>query len=321
MKLKWGFLAAIFTILTALTGCEPLMVLDPKGPMAKTQADDIMLSIYIMSFIVLAVFGILIFMLIKYRASKQSKDYEPPHIEGSALVEAICIGIPILIVAFLSIVSVKSNYEVEATPKGYEDKKPLVVYASSSNWKWHFSYPEEGIETVNYLYIPTDRALEFKLYSHGPITSFWIPQLGGQKYAMSDMVTTLHLAADVPGEYFGRNANFSGKGTAENTFDVKAMPQAEFDEWVKEVKETAKPLTEEKFDELLEPGHLGKSTYIGTHLEFSPPPSAANGGHDHGSDGSDEHSDHEHADHESHESGNHSEHDHESHESDEHDNH
>src|SRR5690606_27715512 len=100
------------------------------------------------------------------------------------------------------------------------------------------------IETVNYLYIPTNRPLVFKLYSYGPITSFWIPQLGGQKYAMADMVTTLHLAAEVPGEYMGRNANFSGKGFAENKFNVKAMPQAKFDEWVDEVKATAKPLTE-----------------------------------------------------------------------------
>ena len=191
-----------------------------------------------------------------------------PTLKGVRLLKRLCVGIPLLIVIFLSIVSVQSNYKVEATPKGYEDKEPLVIYASSSNWKWHFSYPEENIETVNYLYIPTDRPLEFKLYSYGPITSFWIPQLGGQKYAMADMVNTLHLAADVPGEYMGRNANFSGKGFAENTFNVKAMSETEFDEWVKEVKETAKPLTEEKFNELLEPGHLGQSTYTGTHLEF-----------------------------------------------------
>lgn len=288
MKMKWTLLAAIFTIITILTGCEPLMALDPKGPQAQTQANDIMLSIWIMSIIVIVVFAILVFMLIKYRAAKQSKDYEPPYIEGSAVVEAICVGIPVLIVILLSFVSVQSNYKVEATPKGYEDKKPLIIYASTSNWKWHFSYPEEDIETVNYLYIPTDRALEFKLYSYGPITSFWIPQLGGQKYAMSDMITTLHLAADVPGEYMGRNANFSGKGFAENTFNVKALPEAEFDQWVKEVKETAKPLTEEKFDELLEPGHLGQLTFTGTHLEFLPPPEGEDGGHNHGSSDSHE---------------------------------
>ncbi|MEH7178383.1 cytochrome aa3 quinol oxidase subunit II [Neobacillus vireti] len=276
-RTKWALYSVIFTIFTILTGCEPLLVLDPKGPQAERQASDILMSIGLMSVIVIVVFSMLVYMLVKYRASKQRADYEPPHIEGNLWVETIMVGIPVLIVAFLSFVSVQSNYIVEAKPKGYEDKEPLVVYASSSNWKWHFSYPEEGIETVNYLYIPTDRALEFRLYSHGPITSFWIPQLGGQKYAMADMVTTLHLAADVPGEFMGRNANFSGKGFAENTFNVTAMSQDDFDDWVKEVKETAKPITEKKFEELLEPGHLGQQTYIGTHLDFSPPPA----GHDH----------------------------------------
>jgi cytochrome aa3-600 menaquinol oxidase subunit 2 len=74
------------------------------------------------------------------------------------------------------------------------------------------------------------------------------------------------------------------------------MTEKEFDEWVKEVKETAKPLTEERFDQLLEPGHLGQSTYTGTHLSFSPPPE---GHHNHSAETDDdmagssgEHSDH-----------------------------
>lgn len=279
MKQRWLLCSLVIALLAVLTGCEPLMVLDPKGPQAERQASDILISIGIMSFIVLTVLVMLVVILVKYRASKQSEDYEPPHIEGNPWVEGIMIGIPILIVGVLSVISVQSNYIVEAAPAKYEDTKPLVIYASSSNWKWHFSYPEQDIETVNYLFIPTNRPLEFKLYSHGPITSFWIPQLGGQKYAMSDMVTTLHLAADHPGEMMGRNANFSGKGFAENTFNVKAMSQQEFDEWVDEVKQRARPLTEEKFEELLKPGHVGQSTYTGTHLRFSPAPNHTGHGH------------------------------------------
>lgn len=285
MKLKGFVLSLVMLAITLLTGCEPLLVLDPKGPQAERQASDIMLSIGIMAVIVITILVLLVIMLVKYRASKQGEDYEPPHIEGNKWVEALFIGIPFMIVIYLSIVSVQSNYIVEAPPEGYEDKEPLVVYASSSNWKWHFSYPEEEIETVNYLYIPTDRPLEFRLYSYGPITSFWIPQLGGQKYAMADMITTLHLAADVPGEYMGRNANFNGAGFAKNTFIVRAMPQQEFDEWVEDVKRTAEPLTEEKFNKLLEPGHLGQMTFVGTHLQFSPPPE----GHGHGHGEMDEH--------------------------------
>ncbi|EAZ85544.1 cytochrome aa3 quinol oxidase subunit II [Lysinibacillus sp. FSL M8-0216] len=283
MKKSWLRLIGLFTIVTMLTGCDPLLVLDPKGPQAQVQAKDIMLSIGIMSFIVLVVFVILAYMLMKFRASKQSPDYKPPHIKGSTMVEVICVGIPVLIVAYMSIISVQSNYKVESTPEKYKDEKPLVIYASTSNWKWHFSYPEEDIETVNYVYIPAERPIEFKLYSYGPITSFWIPQLGGQKYAMADMVNTLHLAADMPGEFMGRNANFNGKGFAENTFNVTAVTHDEFDAWVKEVKETADLLTEEKFNTLLEPGHVGQSTFNGTHLTFLPAPEGEHGGHQHGS--------------------------------------
>ncbi|MFF3023805.1 cytochrome aa3 quinol oxidase subunit II [Gottfriedia sp. NPDC057948] len=278
MKNKWTLQTFFISILILLSGCEPVKVLDPKGPQAQIQAKDIMLSIWIMSFIVLVVFLILGYMLFKYRSSKQSNDYEPPKIKGSVMVEMICVGIPVLIIIFLSIVSVQSNNKVESAPTGYANKKPLIIYATSSNWKWHFSYPEENIETVNYLYIPTNRPLEFKLYSDGPITSFWIPQLGGQKYAMSDMVNTLYLAADVPGEYMGRNANFSGKGFAENTFNVEAVPVNKFNQWVKDVKKTASPLTKEKFTQLLKPGHLGELTFTGTHLEYLPP---NEGGHKH----------------------------------------
>ncbi|KGR74766.1 cytochrome aa3 quinol oxidase subunit II [Ureibacillus sinduriensis] len=293
MRKKWALFTSMMALVFILAGCEPLLVLDPKGPQAERQANDILLSIGIMSVIVIVVMVILAYILIKYRASKLPDDYEPPHIHGNKWVEIVCVGVPILIVAYLSFVSVKSNYIVESTPEGYENQEPLVVYASSSDWKWHFSYPEEGIETVNYLYIPTNRPLEFKLYSYGPITSFWIPQLGGQKYAMSDMVTTLHLAADEAGEYMGRNANFSGKGFAENTFNVTAMSQADFDEWVDEVHQTAEPITESQFEKLLEPGHLGQMTFTGTHLEFSPAPEHAHNEVSEDAEENQEHSNHE----------------------------
>ena len=193
MKMKWALLTLIFTIATVLTGCDnPIAVFDPKGPMASRLSDTILLAIGTMIVIFVVVIALFINMLVKYRASKQPKDYEPPHIEGSMVLETIWTAIPVLIVTFLSIVTVFSLNEVEATPKGYENEKPLVIYAASSDWKWHFSYPEENIETVNYLYVPVDRPIEFRIYAFGPISSFWIPQLAGQKYGMSDMVNTLH---------------------------------------------------------------------------------------------------------------------------------
>ncbi len=91
-----------------------------------------------------------------------------------------------------------------------------------------FSYPDESIETVNYVNIPTDRPVLFKLTSADTMTSFWVPQLGGQKYAMSGMTMNLYLQADEVGTYKGRNANFNGEGFADQRFDVVAQSEKDF---------------------------------------------------------------------------------------------
>ncbi|SIS47927.1 cytochrome aa3 quinol oxidase subunit II [Salimicrobium flavidum] len=272
MKKQWLFSGLLMSFLLFLGGCEPLAVFDPKGPQAALLKDVIMISIWTMLGVVVVVFAMLIYMLVKYRSSKTPADYKPPIIEGNKWVEGLCVGIPVLIIVFLSIVSVQSTYEAESVPEGYKDQEPMVIYASSSNWKWHFSYPEQDIETLNYLYLPKDRPIEFRLYSFDAISSFWIPQLGGQKYAMTGMLTKLNVAASEEGEIWGRNSNFSGEGFAEQTFNVNVVSQQEFDEWVTEVHNTAEPLDEETFNELLEPGHLGQKTFTGTHLSFNPAP-------------------------------------------------
>ena len=280
MRKKWFLALLVVLIIPMLSGCN-LLVLNPQGPAAETQANVIKISIITMAFILLVVYCLFIFMLFKYRASRQKADYKPPHIEGSKVLETIWIVIPILIVTFLSIVTVRSTSDVEATPKNLKDQKPLVIYAASSNWKWHFSYPEENIETVNYVNIPANRPIEFKLYSFNTMTSFWVPQLAGQKYAMANMLNTLHLAADHPGSYFGRNSNFNGKGFAEMEFEVQALSKKDYKKWISDVRATAKPLTENEFDKLLEDGHIGRKTFTGTHLKFNPAPSGhGHGGHD-----------------------------------------
>lgn len=279
MNKKWALLSSMMASILMLAGCD-WVVFDTNGPVAKTQSNAILFSMALMAAVVLIVYVLFFVILYKYRASKAPKDYEPPHIEGSKTLEIIWTIIPIIIVAILAVVTVKTTFEVEGKPKGYEDQKPLVIYASSSNWKWHFSYPEQGIETVNYVNIPVDRVVEFRLYSFGPITSFWIPQLGGQKYAMSDMVTKLNFVAETPISMMGRNANFSGEGYALMDFEALSMTQDDFEEWVSDVKANEGKLTEEKFEKLLDTAHVGRQSYSSTHLDFSPPPE----GHHHGSD-------------------------------------
>ena len=73
MKKKWALLSLVIAIFTVLAGCEPLMVLDPKGPQAETISNVIWISIATMAVIVIAVFALLIYVVVKYRASKQER--------------------------------------------------------------------------------------------------------------------------------------------------------------------------------------------------------------------------------------------------------
>ncbi|CAM3735547.1 cytochrome aa3 quinol oxidase subunit II [Mesobacillus zeae] len=252
-----------------LSGCENNMVVfQPQGPAARSILDLINFSLVMMFAIIIIVFALFGFIVWKYREKKENLDYEPPEEHGNTVLEIIWTLIPIIIVVALTIPTVKTIYALDKIPKGYEEKEPLVVNVTSADWKWIFSYPEQGIETVNYVNIPEDRPIDFRLTSASTMQSFWIPSLGGQKYSMANAETQLYLVADNPGSYMGRNTNFNGKGYAEMEFEVQSQTQKDFDKWVKEVKATAPKLSEKEYEKMLEPSHLGRKTFSNTHLDW-----------------------------------------------------
>ncbi|MEC1482228.1 cytochrome aa3 quinol oxidase subunit II [Bacillus velezensis] len=262
-------LLAMLAVVFVLGGCSDISVLDPKGPVADQQKDLILLSIGFMLFIVGVVFVLFTIILVKYRdrKGKDSGNYKP-EMHGNTFLEVVWTVIPILIVIALSVPTVQTIYSLEKAPEATKDKEPLVVYATSVDWKWVFSYPEQDIETVNYLNIPVDRPVLFKISSADSMASLWIPQLGGQKYAMAGMLMDQYLQADKVGTYEGRNANFTGEHFADQKFNVKAVTQKDFNRWVKKAQSDSPKLTKEKYDELMLPENVGKLTFSSTHLKY-----------------------------------------------------
>lgn len=269
MKSKKGILVSLLAVvpLFILSGCESMVVFDPQGPVARSITDLINWSIVLMAFVCLVVFVLFGYIVWKYRATKDNADYEPDE-HGSTKLEIVWTVIPFLIIIALTIPTVKTIYALEEIPEDYKEQEPIVINVTSADWKWIFSYPEEGIETVNYVNIPAGVPVEFKLTSAGTMQSFWIPALAGQKYTMYGAETDLYVVADNPGNYEGQNTSFNGKGYAEMKFDVEAKTLADYDKWVDEVKENAPELTEEKYKEIIKPTHLGRMTFSNTHLEW-----------------------------------------------------
>lgn len=265
--MKRLFSLLVVGLLPLLAGCE-MVVFQPQGPVARSITELINWSIWWMLLVVVVVFALFAYIVWKYRDRPERQGEEPPEEHGSTVLEIVWTVIPILIVVALTIPTVRTLFDLEKPPKGYEDQDPLVIHVTSADWKWIFSYPEQNIETVNYVNIPVNRLVLFKMTSASTMQSFWVPALAGQKYTMNKMETELYVVAERPGSYEGRNTNFNGRGYAHMQFEVLAQTPKEFDKWVQEVKQTAPKLTKEKYEELLLPTHLGRLTFVDTHLQW-----------------------------------------------------
>lgn len=260
---------AALAVIIVLALRSDLIILDPKGPVGAIQKDLIMYSIYFMFGVLIVVYVLFAVIVIKYRDHKNynNKDYQPD-MHGSTKLEIVWTIIPIIIVTVLSIPNAKALYELKDPPKATVDKEPIVIHATAADWKWIFSYPEENIETVNYINVPEDHPILFKVTAADSMASFWVPQLGGQIYGMPGMVNKLYLQADEPGEYKGRNSNFTGKGMPYQRFKFVALKEQEYQDWVTKTQESAPKLAEESYEQLMLPGTVDEMTFSSTHLDF-----------------------------------------------------
>jgi cytochrome o ubiquinol oxidase subunit 2 len=254
-------LILLFAVLL-VSGCSSqAMVLDPKGPIASGQKDLIIISSILTGVILVPVLALTAFIVFRYRDRPNSYASYRPNWSHSTVLETIWWVIPIVIITILAVYTVKGTYALDPSKPIESNREPIVIQATSLDWKWLFQYPEQGIATVNYLYIPEDVPIRFELTSDAPMNSLWIPQLGGQMYTMSGHATALYLQADELGTYYGSGAGFSGEHFADMNFDVHAVSEKEFEAWANEVKQTSSPLTEEGYEKLALPGIAGEQSY------------------------------------------------------------
>lgn len=259
---RWLAFVSMLVPMLLLTGCtEHIIVLDPKGPIAEQQRDLMVISTVLASIVIVPVLILTAIIVWRYRDKEGRTAKYAPEWEHNTKLEVIWWGIPIVVIAVLGIITVQSTYALEPSKPLESDHKALTIQATSLDWKWLFQYPEQGIATVNTIKIPEDVPIRFEITADSPMNSFWIPQLGGQMYAMSGMAMTLYLQADERGQYWGSGANFTGKDFAKMHFDVEATSQEEFEQWVSEVKASSPALTLEGYKQLAEPAASDVKTF------------------------------------------------------------
>lgn len=229
-----------------------IAVLNPKGSIAGEQRDLMVIATLLMLLVVIPVFVMTFGIAWKYREGNTKAKYQPDW-DHSRTAEAAWWLIPFAIIAVLSVITWKSTHQLDPHRPIASDKDALTIQVVALQWKWLFIYPDQNVATVNYLKVPVDRPLAFNITSDAPMNSFWIPQLGGQIYAMAGMNTKLHLIADEAGTYDGTSANISGEGFAGMTFKVEAVPENEFNNWIATADNNVPVLDVNTYNKLAKP--------------------------------------------------------------------
>jgi len=253
---RFSFASLALWSLTFVGGCRHMALLDPKGPVGHDQRFLIIAAFLLMLIVVIPVFVMAFWFSRRYSASSAKAAYTPKW-SASWKIDLVVWSVPLAIVTALGYLAWTRTLHLDPYRPIHAEAEPINIEAISMDWKWLFIYPDYDIAVVNQLAFPVDVPLSFRLTSDTVMTSFFIPRLGSQIYAMAGMQTRLHLLADEPGVYAGQNQQYSGSGYSHMHFQAIATSLGEFETWVQKARRASQKLDLPTYERLAKPtlGH------------------------------------------------------------------
>lgn len=243
-----------FAVLIALLVHDKNIALfNPQGLIAHEQQKLLVYILTLLLAVAIPVLFLLYFTAWKYRESNTKAVHDPNARQGKFFVAGMWL-FPTVIMLVLTAVLYPATHRLEPHKKIAADAKPITIQVISMRWKWVFIYPEQKIATVNFVQIPVNTPVTFELTAdEAPMSSFWIPNLGGQLYSMTSHVNQLNLIADTPGDYPGSSAELNGAGFSGMKFTARASSAQDFEQWIQGVRQSKDVLSTETYDNLLKP--------------------------------------------------------------------
>ncbi|HVX48204.1 MAG TPA: ubiquinol oxidase subunit II [Candidatus Saccharimonadales bacterium] len=264
-KYKFGgvglLVAIVIAALVVYLRSHTVAVLQPAGQIGAQERQLIVFAVLLSVVVVVPTFVLTIFIAWKYREGNHRPKKYNPDWDHSRVFESVWWGIPILIIGVLTVVVWHSSRTLDPYRSLASAKKPMTIQVVALDWKWLFIYPDQHVASVNQAQIPVGTPVDFQITSDTVMNSFWVPQLGGQIYAMPGMITQLHLVADKPGSYAGSSANISGSGFAGMTFQVRVGSSDDFDKWVNSAHQSMRPLDSSSYGQLAKPSKYAAVSY------------------------------------------------------------
>ena len=199
------------------------------------------------------VWGLIIWAVLFHR--RRSDDL-PPQVRYNMPIEILYTAVPFVIIGVLFYFTARDETYVEKTTAN----PAVTVDVTGFQWSWQFDYREKdasgrertvasevgtpvdpnattGAKPV--LTIPVDRTVRIRLHANDVIHSFWVPALLYKKDVMPGYVNEFEFTARKTGTYEGRCAELCGVDHSRMLFQLKVVPQAEYDQYIAAAKARA----------------------------------------------------------------------------------
>lgn len=241
-------LSAIFN----LSGPQSTMV--SGGPVARSQWDLFMVTVYATMFIFVVVGAVLAYAQIKFRAKSAADEHAelPAQGHGNPMIEVGLIIASVALLVIIAIPTLKGIWFTHDVPEA-ERAAAMEIHATGYQWWFKFEYPAETMRmtdgseapltTGNELVVPAGVPVRVHLRTVDVIHSFWVPKLAGKVDMIPNRANFLWFKAEQPGYYYGQCAEYCGESHAIMRFRVVALAPDDYQAWLANQKATARTVT------------------------------------------------------------------------------
>ncbi|MDQ2641650.1 MAG: cytochrome c oxidase subunit II [Pseudomonadota bacterium] len=231
----------------------------PKG--ATTLSGEIhglhMTIFWVVTLIGVAVFGVMIYSLVKFRKSQGA--VADQNLLHSTKAEILWTGIPVLILVAMAVPAARTLIRIEDA-----SATDINIKVTGYQWKWQYEYLDEGVsffstlardsnaarqrdssvkpgdvpnyllEVDNRLVVPVGKKVRLLVTSQDVIHAWWVPELAIKKDAIPGMVNEMwfQIQPDKVGVYRGQCTELCGRDHAFMPIVVEALSEADYAAWL-----------------------------------------------------------------------------------------
>jgi cytochrome c oxidase subunit 2 len=208
------------------------------------------LLLWIIALISLFVLGLLAWVCVRFRASRNTTPSRRTH---NTVLEIAWTAVPVLILVVIAIPSFKLLYYQDMVPES-----ELTIKAIGHQWYWSYEYPDNGnfafdaylvadadlqpgqlrlLTTDNRVVLPVDTTVRILVTATDVLHAWAMPAFGVKMDAVPGRINETWLRIDEPGTYYGQCSELCGDYHGFMPIMVEAVSKDEFEAWTRQAQE------------------------------------------------------------------------------------